>query len=925
MDAQTYPLADILKPERRFMIPTFQRDYEWGEDPQWRLLFEDLEAVGERLVDCRQRAAQTGAPALESDVSPHFLGAIVCDSLPFATGSVALRAVIDGQQRLSTLQLLIRGLLDVVQERDADGTFRKEAASLRRMLRNPEDVADVPEETYKLWPRRLDREVWPTAIGDDIPAEDHHLYLQARRFFAEAARTSLSSWPVEEADERLRAMVDALSGLFKLVVIDLDPNDDAQVIFEVLNGRQTPLSAADLVKNLLFLRGELNDDEVERLYDTYWADFDQAWWKTQVGTGHAARGRRDVLLSVWLNVETGRDVSVAHLYREARAFIDTDRPKTEAVLMDLADLARGYKEVYGEEPVADPRLRTAYDRLIRLNNLTAIPLLTWLRTLPPDQLSPEGHRAAAVAIESFTVRRMMVGWQTRGYGQIFTRALRDARAAAKEGQDIPAAIITSLSEGWPSDQDLQDAFLNRTYYGSVAQFRLRLVFAAIDDHMRSENPLVPNAAYEYDGLEIEHVMPQSWQDHWPLELDTDDEAARIRAEDERNARIHRLGNLTMVTDSFNKTVSNLSWSDHKRPEFAKQASLEINKPIAATNDWDENAIDARARELAQTAVQIWPPPDAPVSDDGSHTESTTTPIGVDNSATQHDPAPTSGTPEPATATADPPIGERPTRPVMCPLCTNDDDVVLLETLPDGRDRVECRACDYTWDYRETAPEAPRRVAGATGSVTGAHSGAAERYERVVGPVDGHNTDGTEIRLELKRRISAKLGRSWHTLTWRTRYEPGGQNRRFYSVGGQLWTMPAREALRMLEEMEELGGFDEAYHEEPRAPQHVYRSADLGPDERRRRMDEITRPDETWSPDARFVFTEGGMWRKIMIVESTKNLVTFRSTTTDPSYGMRIHLRDGVEWALDNAMQDTHTWQGRLFLEELRSIYQGGAG
>lgn len=101
------------------------------------------------------------------------------------------------------------------------------------------------------------------------------------------------------------ALADALSSLFKLVVIDLDDNDDAQVIFEVLNGRQTPLSAIESVKNLLFLRGELAEDDVERLYDQYWARFDEKWWKETVGRGHAQRGRRDVLLSVWLTATTG--------------------------------------------------------------------------------------------------------------------------------------------------------------------------------------------------------------------------------------------------------------------------------------------------------------------------------------------------------------------------------------------------------------------------------------------------------------------------------------------------------------------------------------------------------------------------------------------------------------------------------------------
>ena len=262
MDAKTYPLQEILKPERRYIIPTFQRDYEWTLDGQWRLLFEDLESTADRLLDARASQSESSVVLKnkEQNVTPHFLGAIMCASLPFATGGVALRSVIDRQQRLTTIQLLVRGLSDVLQEAGSDG--RK---SVRRMLFNPDDVVDSPEEVHKLWPRRRDREVWPTAMGDAVPAyagSKDHLYLRARRF-AEAVRESVRSDAGEPDSERLQALADALSSLSKLVVIDLEENDDAQVIFEVLNGRQTPLAAIDLVKNLLFLRGELADEDVE--------------------------------------------------------------------------------------------------------------------------------------------------------------------------------------------------------------------------------------------------------------------------------------------------------------------------------------------------------------------------------------------------------------------------------------------------------------------------------------------------------------------------------------------------------------------------------------------------------------------------------------------------------------------------------------
>lgn len=170
--------------------------------------------------------------------------------------------MIDGQQRLTTVQLLARGLLDVLLEK---GSPRP--AQIRRLIENPSDVVVDRQDGYKLWPRRKDREIWPLVISDEKTPTGGHLYLQARHFFADQTRTA-----VDQNPDLLDAIVDAFLGLFKLVVIDLDENDEAQVIFEVLNGRQTPFSASDLVKNLLFLRGDLNGEaELDDLYDKYWS------------------------------------------------------------------------------------------------------------------------------------------------------------------------------------------------------------------------------------------------------------------------------------------------------------------------------------------------------------------------------------------------------------------------------------------------------------------------------------------------------------------------------------------------------------------------------------------------------------------------------------------------------------------------------
>lgn len=446
-------------------------------------------------------------------------------------------------------------------------------------------------------------------MGDAQPTSDPtHLYCQARAFFAAEARDTAT--PADGID-RTDDLVDALLGLFKLVVIDLDENDDAQVIFEVLNGRQTPLSASDLVKNLIFLRGELTDEaHLEELYDKYWADFDNAWWKTQTGTGHAARDRRDVVLSVWLTATTGRDTSVARLYGEVRQYLNSAERKIEELLAELQTFGHAYKVIYAAEPAEDDRLARSYANLDRLRITTAIPLLAWLRTLPAALLPADAHVEAVVAVESWAMRRMITGVNTRGYGAGFLIVLNKAQEAARTGADVTATIVRALADapnqlGWPDDDAIAQSFRSTRFYGSFTQERIRLLLGSIDQRLREENPKTEPATFAYDGLQIEHVMPQSWREHWAL--DAANPSAEALAAAERDAAVQRLGNLTLVTSTFNQSVSNLGWQV-KKAELQKQSALQLNGSIASHDEWDETAIAERADHLATIACQIWPSP-----------------------------------------------------------------------------------------------------------------------------------------------------------------------------------------------------------------------------------------------------------------------------------------------------------------------------
>ena len=601
MQANTYELKKILMPERRYVIPTFQRDYEWTEEGQWRLLFDDLTVVTERLSDAREQALAAGKPVAKADasVTPHFLGAVVCDQLPSAAGGLDVRAVIDGQQRLTTLQLLVRGVLDVLIELDS-----KRVHQVRNLIENPEWMIHEDHDRHKLWPRRKDRDVWPIAMADTAPTGGDHLYLKARRFFANSTRTL-----ADDGGDTVNALVDALLDLFKLVVIDLEDNDDAQVIFEVLNGRQTPLTAADLVKNLLFLRGEFADEqELEKLYDLYWSQFDEDWWKQTVGVGHAARGRRDVLLSSWLTAVTGNEANVGHLYKEVRSYLDRTERSTTDVLRELHRYALAYRAITGHGDPVPPALARPYRRIDDLRIQTAVPVLLWLRTIPEAELPAPDHERAVLAMESWIFRRLVVGANTRGYAKFFVTVLRQGRSAHERGEPIAEAIIATLAAGsgqtaWPSDAEIQTSFANNRYYGWFSQERLRFILGTIDERLRQENPHAEPGDFDYQRLQIEHLLPQRWREHWPV--DAPGPAETQLAQQRRGSYVDRIGNLTLVTGSFNASLSNSSW-ETKRKAIADQSVLQLNRPISSVERWSENHIDARASELAEIVCRIWP-------------------------------------------------------------------------------------------------------------------------------------------------------------------------------------------------------------------------------------------------------------------------------------------------------------------------------
>jgi len=623
MNADTHTLKDVLHGDRRFVVPVYQRPYVWSRERQWEPLWTDVEATAVRLVETRQASYHADKPASTSDdeAAPHFLGAIVVEPYPTGPLDITTRLVVDGQQRLITLQLLLMGTLDALR---SAGAARLQLAQLRKLTRNDEEIW-AGDDLHKVWPRQMESERYRRAVGEEPGLADDSVFAAARDFFFSQAigfleDESLPEDPYGEGDSvqrRASLLVSTLLALVKLVVIDLENVDDAQVIFEALNARNTPLSATDLVKNLLFMRAQTRGHDPQQLYDEVWARFDKAddWWRESIGAGHARRARQDWLMGDWLIAQRGRVINVGRLYGEFRSWLHSSGTTAFSALHGLDRYADAYERLHGRMEGATDGERLSFQRINRLNVTVATPVLLWLLTLPAGKLPPDEREMAFRAIESFVIRRMAIKAQTRAYGQAFAEVLR----AAQEADAHPGrAIVEALRRGphgypWPTDEELVGQFRSSTYYGygGIAQYRLRLLLGAVDTRLQSDDyhkgePVKP---IKYDALQVEHVLPIKWQQHW--EIEATDPGEKIVLEQERAGHVHRIGNLTLVSERLNPAMGNAPWKE-KKTALKKHSHLRLNARLREETVWNEDAIRARGEWLAGVVASIWPGPDGDV-------------------------------------------------------------------------------------------------------------------------------------------------------------------------------------------------------------------------------------------------------------------------------------------------------------------------
>ncbi|OAI23418.1 DUF262 domain-containing protein [Methylomonas koyamae] len=596
----------------QYVIPVFQRGYVWTLEKQVAPLWADLSDRADDLIK-RQEVQNTSAAHLLGTARKHFLGSLVLTPVVNSFGRVGAYEVIDGQQRTTTLHLLLIAFRDVSKRLGNAVLFQL----LENLTKNPGPYNESSDH-HKVWPTQAGRDeitFLNTAGGSDAVCkkyplkvgkvrQERPLLVQTYLYLYHATLAYLHGVNLDDpisaetdttysdhlthlirhdehivelvADkdaiaQRAELLFMALQDHVQIMTLTLEAEDDPQVIFETLNARGEPLLASDLVRNFVFLEATRNGMPVGELYNKYWQDFDEQkdaaqkitsnrYWREKERQGRITNPRIDLFFFHYTILQRVAETKVGHVFQNYKDWWQRQARDLEVELAHIQKVSGWFKEFISPTGYS----RTAeFARLIKaLDVSTLTPVYLALRDFYEED-SPEFLQAIS-DLESYVVRRAVCGYTTKNYNRIFMRLL-EILHEEKHTEEVateeiipltPAQLLRSYlqklgghSQCWPSDQEFHDAWLSRAVY---KEMRVGKVCALLRSIELASHTKKQEALAIPQTLTVEHVLPQAWESsgHYPISDMTD--AQRI----ERNRTLHTFGNLTLLTQALNSSASN---------------------------------------------------------------------------------------------------------------------------------------------------------------------------------------------------------------------------------------------------------------------------------------------------------------------------------------------------------------------------------
>jgi uncharacterized protein with ParB-like and HNH nuclease domain len=561
MKAVEANLLSFLKAAPQLVIPIYQRTYSWTFK-ECQQLWDDIMRAGE-----------------DDGINAHFVGSVVYiqEGLYQATKLSPL-LVIDGQQRLTTVSLILEALARAVGTGEPVDGFS--AVKIRSYyLQNP---LESGVQRHKLLLTQTDKTTLLAVINQQPLPDDHSVRIRDNFDF------------FDELVGRLGANIDALcAGLSKLMIVDVSLNrgqDNPQLIFESMNSTGRELSQADLIRNYVLMG--LEPDHQTTLYENHWRPMELRFGQESYGV-YFDRFMRD-----YLTIKSGELPNVKAVYEAFKAYA-ARKPVAEAgvdVLVEDIQTFAGYYCAMALGRESDKLLAEAFQDLRELRVDVAYPfLLETYRRYDQGKLSRDEFLAVIRLVEAYVFRRSICAIPTNSLNKTFATFSRSVTPDSYLESVRAAFQLLPSYRRFPNDEEFRREFALRDVYN----FRNRSYWLRrVENDGRKERVPV-------DEYTIEHIMPQNDNLSAAWRADLGEEWERVH-----KTKLHTLGNLTLT--GYNSEYSDRPFSEKRDMKGGfKESPLRLNEGLGVLNGWDEAAIDARASRLAEMASRIWRAPHLP--------------------------------------------------------------------------------------------------------------------------------------------------------------------------------------------------------------------------------------------------------------------------------------------------------------------------
>lgn len=548
MKANATGMQPLIKDIKQFVVPLFQRPYSW-EKKHWKTLWDD---VCELYEDGKPKT--------------HFLGSIVTSQTQTAPEGMPKFLLIDGQQRMTTLFILLCALRDHAkkQAETADNKLAEQIQNLFLINQHKNGI-----EALKLLPTQIDRPAFIAIVKGELSFEKDSLITQAYQFFMSQLNT------LKNPDiERLKRIL--VNNLY-MVSIVLEHDDNPYLIFESLNAKGRPLTQGDLVRNYFLMR--IHANQQESVFNDLWRPMED-----RLGDKLTTFFRHFLLRDYIALTENEVYLTLKNI---------CDGQSEEGVIEYLHRLNRFsqyYEQLIRPEVCQIVKIRSKLENLKLLDVSTCFPfLLSVFEQFAAGNLREDEVIETLVVIENFVIRRDICGVATNTLNKIFASLFNQIEMIAGENFCEQLKVMLA-SKNYPHDKEFQRRLMSLSLYGSGERRRkTKFILMCLERSLGDKEKL------DFDNLTIEHIMPQTLTDEWKQQMG--ENWAKDHA-----ANLHTLGNLTLT--GYNSELSNIDFSAKKR-RFA-ESRLRLNDYFADCNHWNAEEIKRRAEAMVLRALDIWP-------------------------------------------------------------------------------------------------------------------------------------------------------------------------------------------------------------------------------------------------------------------------------------------------------------------------------